>query len=43
VIIARGMMNKCTRFLMVLVILAIIALIIVTILVDNGVINVKQN
>lgn len=40
VIIARALMNKCTRFLLVLVILAIIGLIVVSILVDKGVINV---
>lgn len=40
VIIKRAMMNKFTRFLMVLVILAVIGLIVVSILVDKGIIKV---
>ena len=40
VIIKKAMLNKLTRFLMVLVILAIIGLIVVSVLVDNGTISV---
>lgn len=40
VIIKRAMLNKLTRFLMVLVILAVIGLVVVSILVDSGKISV---
>jgi hypothetical protein len=39
VIIRRALMNNCTKFLLVLVLLAVVGLIVYTVLKDNGKIN----